>query len=234
MRKLAVAIIGVLFLSFNSAAQRPDLPGHLIIDWGLNSWATVPVTAEMNTWQSKTVNIAYYYDFAIGSKGFTFTPGFGLGLERYAFDNQTTLTSTTTGGVRAISVTPLNTIYTTATSFGKSKLGLGYIDIPVEFRYYTSGNDYGRGFRVALGGKVGLLYSSFTKVKLEDALADNRTVKDRQDLGINRVRYGIQGRVGFGGFSLFGYYELSKKFDVPPLGGANTQTLTIGISLTGF
>jgi hypothetical protein len=222
-------------LGFVAKAQRPDLPGHLIVDLGLNIWSTTPTDLSLNGFQSKTINVIYYYDLPIGSNGFTFTPGIGLGLERYSFEDDKTLTSTVdNNNVRNISVTDLSASFTQANSFDKSKLGLHYLDIPLEFRYYTSKNNMSRGFRVALGPKIGVLYSSFTKVNFEDNAADNRTVKDRQDLGINRFRYGVQSRVGYGSFSLFGYYELSNKFDSAPLGGGDTRTLTVGIALTGF
>ncbi len=235
MRKFIVAIVGVLVFAFNAQSQRPDLPGHLIIDLGINSWSDIPTGADLNGFQSKTVNLLYYYDFAIGERGWTFTPGFGLGLEKYSFKNANILTSIVdNAGTRTVSVTSLPILYSNATAFDKSKLGLNYLDIPLEFRYYTSGNNYNRGFRVAFGAKFGVLYSSFTKVKLEDALTDKRMVKDRQDLGINKFRYGAQARVGWGGFSLFAYFELSKKFDIAPAGGLDTRTTTIGISLTGF
>ena len=235
MRKLLVAIVGVFIFGFSAFAQRPDLPGHLIFDIGINSWSKVPVGAEMNVFKSKTVNILYYFDLPIGNGGVTFTPGIGLGLERYAFDNNTTLTtSIDNSGVRTVGVGQLETIHLNSRSFDKTKLATNYLDIPLELRYYASENDYSRGFRVALGPKIGILYSSFTKVKLEDELRDTRILKDKQSFGLNKFRYGIQARVGWAGFSLFGYYELSDKFEIFPPGAQNTRTVTFGITLTGF
>ena len=234
-RKLGLALVGIFFFSSLAFAQRPDLPGSLVIDIGLNSWADTPTDMELNTWQSKTWNFTYYYDLPLGNNGLTITPGIGLGLERYATDNNTTLTSgVNSSNVRSVAVSQLSDVYPAASSFGKSKIGLHYLDIPVELRYYTSKNNYSRGFRVALGVKAGILYSSFTKTRYEDNATDDRLVKDRQQLGFNRFRYGVNARVGFAGFSFFGFYELSDKFEIAPAGGANTQTLTFGISLTGF
>lgn len=234
-RKLGLALVGIFFFGSFAMAQRPDLPGSLVIDLGLNSWSDKPTNAEFSTWQSKTVNLIYYYDLPIGDKGWTITPGFGLGLERYAFDNNTTLTSVVNNqNQRIVEVTELANMLPTANSFDKSKLGLNYFDVPVELRYYKSKDNFNRGFRVALGLKAGILYSSFTKIKYEDAATDNRLARDRQQLGINRFRYGVNARVGFGGFSFFGFYELSDKFEFAPEGAADTRTLTFGISLTGF
>jgi hypothetical protein len=235
MRKIGLLIVGTLFLGLIAKAQRPDLPGSLIIDFGINIWSTTPTDLTLNGFQSKSINVVYYYDLPIGDKGFTFTPGIGLSLERYSFDDDKTLTSTiNSSNIRNIAVSDLNSVYSQANSFDKSKLGLHYLDIPLEFRYYTSKDNLSRGFRVALGPKIGILYSSFTKVSYEDSAAEQRTVKDRQNIGINRFRYGIQGRVGYGSFSVFGFYELSNKFDSAPLGGGDTRTLTFGISLAGF
>lgn len=234
-RKLGLALVGILFFGSLAFAQRPDLPGSLVVDVGVNSWSNSPTDLELNTFQSKTVNIIYYYDLPLGDKGFTITPGFGLGLEKYSTDNETTLTSVVNNAnQRVVAVTQLSNLITNANSFGKSKIAMNYIDVPVELRYYTNKNNFSRGFRAALGLKAGILYSSFTKIRYEDAATDDRMVKDRQNLGLNRFRYGVNARVGFGGFSFFGYYELSDKFEFAPAGGLDTRTLTIGISLTGF
>lgn len=235
MRKLVVLVFGLVSLSFTALAQRPDLPGSLVIDIGLNSWSDVPTNADLNSWRSKTVNITYFYDFPIGTKGLSFTPGIALGLEKYTFDNNFTLTtSVNNNNNRVVAVESLESVYGVNNVYDVSKLGLNYLDLPIEFRYYTNSENYSRGFRFALGAKVGVLYSSFTKVKFEDALAENRQIKDRQQLGVNRIRYGVQGRIGVGGFSFFGYYSLSDLFETAPPAGTNTRTLTIGISLTGF
>ena len=235
MRKIVLLILGVFVFSISSYAQRPDLPGSLVIDLGLNSWADTPTGADLNTVQSKTVNITYYYDLPIGSSGLAFTPGIGLGAERYSFDQSVTLVSTIdANNNRSVAVANLDDVYGDVNDYKKSKLGLSYLDIPIELRYYTNASNYNRGARFAIGVKAGLLYSSFTKVKYDDAAADSRQIKDRQDLGINRFRYGVQARAGIGGFSIFGYYALSDLFDTAPTGGEKTKTLTIGISLTGF
>ena len=236
MRKLILSVFSLVIFSGVSLAQRPDLPGSLVIDLGLNSWSTVPTNGNLNTWKSKTVNITYYYDLPIGKGGLTFTPGIALGLEKYAFDNaEFTLTSALdANNNRTTAVTGIGDVYGNGNIYDISKLGLNYLDVPLEFRYYTNSNDFKRGFRFALGAKVGVLYSSFTKVKFEDAAADDRQIKDRQQLGINRFRYGVQGRIGIGGFSFFAFQNLSDLFDDAPIGGAETRTLTIGISITGF
>lgn len=235
MKKLLLAVTGLFFMSLSAQAQRPDLPGAFIVDVGINSWGSAPENISLNSFQSKTVNLTYYYDIAIGSKGWTFTPGIGLGLEKYSLEDNITITSSiSNSGVKSISTANLANIVDDGFSFGKSKVAMNYVDVPLELRWYSSGDSYNRGFRAAFGVKVGVLYSSFAKYRFEDTAGDENLVKDRRNLGLNRIRYGVQGRVGFGGFSIFGFYELSDKWDIAPTGGENTKTLTFGISLTGF
>ncbi|OEK05439.1 outer membrane beta-barrel protein [Roseivirga misakiensis] len=235
MKKFLFALTGLLLMTLSVQAQRPDLPGALIVDIGINNWSSAPENVSLNSIQSKSVNLTYYYDFPIGNKGFTFTPGIGLGLEKYSLQNNFTLTtSINNAGERSIATANINNIVDDGFSFGKSKVAMNYVDLPLEFRWYASGNRYNTGFRAALGAKVGVLYSSFTKFRYEDTAGDDNLVKTRQNLGLNRFRYGVQGRVGFGGFSVFGFYELSDKWDIAPTDGENTRTFTFGISLTGF
>ena len=235
MQKLGLVLFGIVLLGSISFAQRPDLPGSLIIDVGVNSWIKSPTDLKLNIFESKTVNIIYYYDLPLGNRGFTITPGIGLGLEKYSLRNDRTLTTMVNAqNKRIVSVTPLKDLIKNANSFGKSKVGMNYIDLPVEFRYYANKSNFSRGFRAAVGLKAGILYSSFTKICYKDTATSSRMVKDRQQLGLNRFRYGVNARVGFGGFSLFGFYELSNKFESAPAGGQNTRTLTLGISIAGF
>ena len=232
MKKFAFAVVALVLLGNIAKAQRPDLPGALIIDLGVNTWSSAPDDIALNNFQSKTVNITYFYDLPLGNSKFTFTPGIGLGLEKFSFEDNYTLSSEINNG--ALEVTAEQLSQPDVFEYGKSKLGANYLDIPLEFRFYSRKNQYSRGFRAAIGGKVGVLYSSFTKFKYEDSLGDNHMVKNRANYGLNRFRYGVQARVGFGGFSLFGYYELSDKFETPPAGGEDTNNLTFGIALTGF
>lgn len=232
--KRILSLSFLILFCFNAKAQKPDLPGQLLVDFGFNNWTSTPTGAELNWFQSNTFNMAYYYDLPIGNGGWTFTPGVGMSWEKYAFDNNTNLVSRINNDQRFTQVVDLNDEFGDNLNFDKSKLGLYYVEIPLEIRWYAKRDKYSKGFRVAAGGKISYLYSSFTKIKFEDPLRDQRMLKDRQELGFNRFRYGVQIRAGWGGFGVFGFYELSNKFDSPPIGGVDTSGFTWGISLTGF
>ncbi len=235
MKRITLSLFILLTLHLSAIAQRPDLPGSLLLDLGVNSWAKSPTDISLNGFQSKTVGLTYFYDFPIGDSKFTFTPGLGLTFEKFSVENDFTIVgSIDANGVRTVNAVPLTDLTANVLEFGKSKIGINYFEIPLEIRYYTRKDDYRKGIRAAFGVKAGVMYSSFIKYRYEDSVGDRNMVKDRGDLGVSRFRYGIQARFGAGPFSLFGYYELSDKFSTPPAGGEDTRNLTFGISLIGF
>lgn len=208
-------------------AARPDLPGMFLLEIGWNNLNSTPELMDMNTFGSRTVNLIYFYPVELGQSGVYFLPGVGLGLERYKFDNDYTITQNSLGEVSFTDITSLNP--------KKSMLKANYVDIPLEFRWYLNRNDIKRSFNLGVGGKFGYRFSSHTKVKYEEA-GDNAIVKNKKSFGLNQFRYGVTGRIGYGGLTLFGYFNLSEMFESGegPAGTDDVTSYTFGISFTGF
>ena len=207
---------------------RPDVPGTFLIELGWNSLQDNLDEMDIIPFSSRTVNLYYFYNIPLGKGKFELMPGIGLGLDRYSFDDDITLSqSNTTGNV---TITDLD-----FDNVQKTLLVSNYIDIPLELLFYSNPDDKRRSFKIGIGGKFGLKYSSHTKVKYDNE--DGATVieKDKRDFGLNPIRYGATGRIGLGGFSLFFYQSLSNLFE-DGQGPMNTETrnLTIGLSFIGF
>ena len=165
------------------------------------------------------------YDMPIGESKFSFHPGLGVGFESYAFSENVTLAYAP--GADSVSIVDLDgPVYE---SVDKSKLITHYVDIPLEFRFYSKENY--RGFMAAVGAKVGYLFSSYTKIKYETE-GEARTSKLRQDFNLNRLRYGVSARLGFRGFNLHGQYMLSDLFKSG--GGPETNNFKVGLSIALF
>ena len=116
----------------------------------------------------------------------------------------------------------------------KSMLVTNYVEMPIDFRFDTKPEDIGRSFNVALGGRFGVLYDAFTKVKY-DHKGEVVKVKNKMNHGVNQIRYGVYTRVGYGNVSIFGFYNISEMFEKGkgPL-GTTMNSYTVGISLNGF
>ena len=220
-------------MKIRNREARPDIPGSFVIDFGFNALQSSPESLETGMIGSRTVNLYYYRDIAIGNSNFVLMPGIGVGLDRYKFDENITLTqSADANGDNMVSITDLNTALPDA-DFKKSHLITNYIDIPLEVRYYVNADDKKRSFNIGVGGKAGILFGAHTKLKY-DLNDEANKIKEKKEYGLNRFRYGLTGRIGIGGFNFFYYHSLSTMFDDGPAGTEDTSNITVGISVTGF
>lgn len=216
------------------AVGRPDLPGDLTIELGLGILSNNNVeNMDMNLWGSKTFNIYYQYPFQIGTSGFSINPGFGFGSEKYSFKEDFTLAYTSMAN-DTLSVTPLSDVFPNASGFKRSKINANYFDIPLELRWHHRKNDFKRSVRVTLGGKVGFLFNSKTNVRYEET-GETKVAKQKEVWQIEKIRYGMYGKVGYGPVGLFYYYSISQFFQKNK-GPEQTETnaMIFGISFGLF
>ncbi len=212
---------------------RPDIPGSFLVELGLNfKNGVVPPDFKQGFWGSRTVNFYYQYPIRIMKSRISFNPGIGLSLERWKFTNGFTLAPTPISD-GSYPLVPAKDLYPNGT-VKRSMLVNNYIEAPLEFRYDTNPEDIARSFNVSIGGRIGYLYDSFTKVDYTDN-GEDKSVKEKQLHGMNRIRYGMYGRVGLGGFSFFAYYNISPMFqDGKGPVQSNMNSVTMGISINGF
>ena len=221
--------------SFRSHA-RPDLPGNFVLEFGFNRPFDKPTNFNPGFWGSRTLNIYYQYEIRILKSNFSFVPGIGFGLERYKFVNNYFLDNSN-GTVTMLPAAnfPLGNVG----SLKKSQLITNYFDVPVEFRFSTQPEDPSKGFKVSVGGRVGYLFDSFTKIKYSED-GETKKLKDYESFNLNKFRYSLSAKIGIGNFAIFGYYNLSTLFkDGQDPGSGNSATthmknFTIGISLSSF
>lgn len=212
-------------MQIRQTAARPDVPGALLLELGWNGLQNNPEQMNIKSFGSRTMNVYYFYPVAMPLEGLYLMPGLGLGMDRYKFDGDYTLLQNTEGDVSFSDISGI--------SPKKSMLVVNYIDLPVEFRYYLNDSDRKRSFNIGFGAKIGMRLNSKTKIKYEEA-GDNITTKIKRPYNLKNYRYGLTGRLGIGGFNVFGYYSLSELFDDGPANTADTNNFTIGLSFEGF
>ncbi len=209
---------------------RPDIPGDLLIDIGFNFLLDNPSSLEMGFFGSKVVNFYYHWDIPIGKSHFSISPGIGVGLEKYGFDGDNTLgrdDNDNTVVLNLADVFPGSEIKNT-------KIAANYVDIPLEIRFHVNKENHNQGFRVAVGGKVGMLFDGHTKVKYKQN-GDNKKLKQKDNFNMNRFRYGAHIRLGFPGVNVFGYYALNELFEKNQgPDQTTTSSFNVGISIVGF
>lgn len=239
IKKLSL-FIGFTILSLSMLAQtegipekpskrgRPDIPGTFSVEFGFNQALNKPDTLfETAFFGNRTVNIYYQGDFRIGQSKFSFHPGLGFGMERYAFKNKHTLAYADNSNEVEIVPSPFS-------NTKKSMVIMNYLDIPMDLKYTLNPDDPNRSFNISIGGRFGVLTESHLKLKYRED-GETKKLKDKQNYNLNPIRYGISLKVGVGNFKLFGYYDLSTKFE-KNLGPQQTDmtNLVFGISLGAF
>jgi hypothetical protein len=216
-------------------AGRPDIPGDLMIEFGYNWVKDHTPGIGFNTLGSRTFNAYYLYEKNLGESAFSFHPGIGIGTEKYAFEQNLTLGyGLDSIGNDEVQYVALDSIYGIGTSYKKSQINANYFDIPIEFRWRSKKYDPKGSFKVTVGGKVGFLFGSKTKVKYAEN-GETKKTKQKETFELNAIRYGVYGKVGYGGFSAFYYYSLSDLFnkDKGPM-RTTMYPMTFGLSLALF
>jgi len=212
--------------------KQPNIPGTFVLEFGFNSALDAPEKFDLGFWGSRTVNIYYTYELQLLKSKFSIVPGIGLSLERFKFKNGAVL------GYSQDSLKMLLPSESGIPGLQKSHLVTNYIDIPVELRFTSNPSDPNRAFKAAIGGRVGYLYDSFSKIKYKTE-GETRKLKDKQGWNLTQFRYGVYAKLGIGSFSLFGYYNLTPLFEEGKGLSENNavndfQTATVGISLSAF
>lgn len=227
------------------SSARPDIPGVFTLELGLNRALNAPENFTTGLWGSRSINIYYQYEMRIMNSKFSFIPGVGLSLERFKFRNGQVISYPHEGGVYTNPVANTDSVVLFALGqhgipgLKKSQLITNYVEVPLEFRYTLNPDDPARSFHISLGGRIGYLYDGFSKLKYKED-GEVKQLKDKQLYNLNRFRYGVFAKLGFGSFSFFGYYNLSPMFKTDEgfydkgLPNNDMNTFTAGISLSSF
>lgn len=214
-------------------AGRPDIPGDLTIEFGLNMLPDAPEGMDLNLWGSKTFNVYYQYPMRLSESGFYFYPGLGIATEKYAFKDANTIGYVEDDlGNEVLEIIELDTILPGGVK--KSKIGNTYVDLPLELRWNLRKNDPKRSFKVIAGAKIGFLIDSKTKIKYVEN-GENKITKQKENFYLAELRYGIYGKIGYGSFTAYYYYSLSPLFQSNKGPSKTTAApMTFGISLALF
>ena len=229
--RFIITILALLIGSglYAQKAAAPDLPGALRIEIGFNFLQDHPDSMSTGFWGSKSFNVQYLYSIRFGESAFSLHPGFGLGTDKFSFEENVTLVRNQDA---SISIEPLEPV-----EFGeikKTKLATTYFEVPLELRYHINKDNFKKSVKIAVGGKVGILMSSHTKVNFKN-YGENQKLKVKDNYNLSRFRYGLQGSLGFAGVAAYFYYGLNDLFekDKGPE-GTTTSQMQAGIAISLF
>lgn len=231
MKRIFLTIIGIIFIStaFSQVVKESTIRKFNIgVGMYTDIWQGQPPGMDTRT-INQGAQVFGMYTYRVKESSVYFAGGIGVAWHNL-FSN------TIIPDVRADSISFLP-IPTDDMGYKKSKISLGYVEVPIEIRIKTE-----KGFRIAFGFKFGYLMSAHTKYKgnrytvdaNNDFTSDKVDVKEKE-MNIQRVepwRYGPTFRVGYKWFNLTAYYQLSKLFT--PDKGPALYPISLGFAIIPF
>lgn len=158
------------------------------------------------------------YNVPFGSSPISFSIGAGLGFHNLYSD--CTIENIKADTIKFIRIN--DTI-----DYNRSKLGLTYLDFPLELRLVTKDK-----FRVSVGVKLGYLLDAKTKYKGENIAGDRITIKTRQVDNVDKFRFGPTIRFGYDWFQIMGYFSVTQIFEKGY--GPELYPISVGITFMPF
>ena len=239
MKKILVLALvlttGTLFAQQTSPApkkQKIDLsnrPGdHLMLQLGTTSWSGVPDTINMGG-LSKSLNVYVMFDYPFKSNPkLSSAIGIGLGSDHIGFSKTNLKIAELYKLLQFTNVRDTN-------HFKKTVLSTTYLEAPVELRY-TANPETGKGFKFAIGVKVGTMLNAHTRnTKWENrdgTLLNNYVMKESSKHYFNTTRVTGTIRAGIGHVSVFANYQFSSV--IKEGYGPQVKPFSIGVALSGL
>lgn len=244
MSKFFLFIIACLLIT-SAHAQQDSLPiktpkkfdlsnrpgDHLMFQISSDHWTGMPDSIDSHqSGFSRGLNAYFMLDKPFkGDSRFSLGIGIGIGSSNIVFKKMNIdVKSTST----LLPFTPLDS----SDHFKKYKLSSSFLEVPLEFRFSSNPESNNKGWKFAIGGKVGTLVNLHTKGKTLENKNDNTinsyTLKENTKRYFNGTRFMATARIGYGIFSLFGAYQLNNvlKDGVGP----EMKLYQVGISLSGL
>jgi hypothetical protein len=212
---------------------------YIILNFNWNAWLNGGDKVDVSPF-SRGFEIALMYDQPLGKSPFAL--GFGLGLSTENIFTNALLRSKN-DSVDWVSIDKtINPDNTTNREWDRYKLGTTILELPLEVRFRLNPKKRNT-FKVTAGFKLGYVVHSkekyvgpnylYDKDGQQSNLDQTLSMKTEDLFGINRLRYSVYGRIGYGRFALNFQYGLQPFFESGK-GADNVIPIQAGFSFMPF
>ena len=198
---------------------------HLLIQFGYMNWANTPDTINTKGFH-RQFNMYFLFDFPFkANPKISAALGIGVGTDNIFFQ-KTTIDLNQRSGI----IFKPDSI----TKYKKYKIATAYAEIPLELRYSSNPENMNKGFKLAVGAKVGFNIDGRTKANVERDVngLGGYVYKIKNKTNFNNTRIVGTLRVGFGNFSVYGTYALTSVFRENR--GPAVKPWSIGLTISGL
>lgn len=193
----------------------------LMLQLMYDGWLNAPDSIKTKGF-GRSVNGYICYDFPIKKSHFSFAAGIGIGTTNIYLNNQEIVLTDNDTNAQARFIPETR-------NYRKYKLNAAYLEAPFELRFFGNKENRNKGFKAAVGMRVGTLMGAHTKGR-EDGTKINYQVNTKRFM--ETWRFAGTVRLGYGNFTLMGTYNLTnlyKENQGPPL-----TPFSLGLCITGL
>ncbi len=245
---LGLAISSVYSQTDNKNDQVKKLPKPkkqdvILFNFNWMTMLNAPKGAGDSLWISpfsRGFDIALMYDIPLGRSPLSFAAGINFSFQNF-FTNQIVLDS---GASNSVYFSDINQMINrdnpaTKRDWGKAKIANAIIELPIEFRFRLKPHKRNT-FKMAVGFKIGYVIDTWQKYEGPNFLpGEDLNTNLRQTTyevpSVNRLSYGVFGRIGYSRFNAFVGYTISSFFsDKPEFAGRTGNAFTVGFNFAPF
>jgi len=204
---------------------------HFMVQLGYDNWAGTPDSVHIRGF-NRSFNFYFMFDFPFKTDPrFSVGAGLGIGTSNIFFDHQVPLVAAAGNGTLAFP-----TLTGTNNDFKKNKLVTTSLQVPVELRFAVDPEHTNSSWKFAVGVKVGLLMSAYTKQKTQlngaGQVVVNSIQKESSKQYFNTPQLIGTARINKGFIGVFGQYQVTSL--IKANAGAAINPFSVGIMLSGL
>ena len=227
LRKAIFTLLCFASLSANAqneadAAYSKPSKDYFMFQIGYDGWLGAPDSAGIGG-LSRSMNAYLCYDFPIKTSNFSFAAGIGIASSNIFFKDTKVIIGDTLTQIQFLDDND---------EFKRFKYSLNYLEAPLELRYFSNKQNRNKGFKAAIGMKVGALINAHTKSVRE---FNSKPIREKENTRrfIETYRIGGTLRLGYGNFSVYGQYGLNTLFRAGN-GPQDIVPYSVGICISGL
>lgn len=191
---------------------------RLIFEVNHTNWIGQPVNIKPD-YKGVGFSFSMLFDKPIGHSNFSFAYGLGLYTHNYSSNGNFVYK------LDSINYKSVKTVLEPKTNNYKSnRYNEKLVEVPLEFRFRTKKET---SFKMMLGAKIGYVFSNYRKVNDDDGKIRIYDIKN-----VNRLRYGVNFRIGVEQVCLTASYYFSEVFTEN--GPKGIHPFSIGIAIVPY
>ncbi|MCA0429895.1 MAG: PorT family protein [Bacteroidetes bacterium] len=203
---------------FDIKNYKSDPHDRLIFELNHTGFLNLPPTIKQDNLKSIGFNFAFMFDKPLGNSNFSFA--YGLGLLSHNFHSNADFIYVKD----SIKTGLLTTLKPFERPYTLNRFAQKILEVPLEFRFRTKTD---KQFKIHLGGKIGYVVNDFRSIKDNDGKVRLYHIKN-----VNKLRYGVNFRIGYEQFCLTATYYLSEVFTSN--GPTGITPYTIGLAIIPY